>query len=70
MVLVFECPHCKGDRMHSIRVPLKPNGTPTVRGELWEYSGEFPKLTVRPSVNCGNGCWHGTITDGEMKTSA
>ncbi len=63
-ILVIDCPcgKCGG----KIRIP-----TTLYRGQgqtgdsyKWQVSGEFPNLTLHPSVNAG--CWHGFIKDGEI----
>jgi hypothetical protein len=63
--LIFDCPTCtpKGDA-HGIRVPLAP--AQDSHGQSWQHSGNFPDLTLHPSVDAG--CWHGWIRDGEMLT--
>jgi len=61
--LRFCCPVCtpKGNA-HSIRIPLAPTEH---KGLSWQHTGEFPDtLSVTPSINAG--CWHGSITDGEV----
>ncbi len=55
--LVFDCPAC---RDHKIRVPLAPMQGPN--GHSWQHSGEFPALTLTPSVDAG--CWHGFVSMG------
>ena len=39
-------------------------------GRMWEVTGDPPNITVRPSINAGDGespgNWHGFITDGVM----
>lgn len=36
-------------------------------GQLWQVTGEAPKLTVTPSIDCVEaGGWHGHITNGEL----
>ena len=60
--LVFDCPCGKcGGR---IRVALAP--TKDSHGQSWQHFGNFPDLTLHPSVDAG--CWHGWIWDGEMLT--
>jgi len=59
-ILVFDCPcgKCAG----KLRVPTT-EATPD--GKLqWAVSGEFPNLTLTPSVDAG--CWHGHIVDGNL----
>lgn len=62
-VLSFDCPNCKDDNSHKIRItkcPLKDRND-----RCWAFTGEFPNtLTLQPSVNAG--CWHGNITDGKV----
>lgn len=64
-VLTFDCPcgKCAG----KLRVPTThaaPETHPI--GMRWQASGEFPNLTILPSVDAG--CWHGFITNGEVST--
>lgn len=50
-------------------VPCRPLGTPR-RGESpdWEYTGPPDAPTLTPSINCKQDtCWHGYITNGEIK---
>ena len=68
-VLTFDCP-C-GKCVGRIRVPTKL-ATPSpsdiaVNHHRWDVSGEFPNLTLSPSVDAG--CWHGFVREGEV-TSA
>jgi len=39
-------------------------------GQMWDVTGEPPNITVKPSINAGDGPgvgnWHGWITDGAM----
>jgi uncharacterized protein DUF6527 len=62
-VLTFDCPVCKGEDSHRIRVPLKPRVDHT--GLAWDHSGDLENMTLHPSVNAG--CWHGHVTNGEIK---
>lgn len=63
-VLIFDCPTCSASgNAHGIRVALAP--TVDVHGQSWQHSGEFPNLTLTPSVDAG--CWHGFITNGEIR---
>jgi uncharacterized protein DUF6527 len=74
-ILTFDCPSCTSNlpttdnfydgREHKIRVPLKP-GEPNQNGAIWNVTGEYPNLTLTPSINAG--CWHGFITNGEIIT--
>ncbi len=65
--LRFDCPTCTPQgNAHAIRVPLAP--AVDQYGKSWQHTGEFPdSLTLTPSVNAG--CWHGSITNGEMITA-
>lgn len=63
-VLTFDCPSCKDQNAHKIRVPLSP--ATDRHGQSWNHGGEFPEtLTLQPSVDAG--CWHGWITNGEVR---
>ena len=65
-ILTFDCPVCKGDNAHKIRVPLKP-APPNASGCSWDHTGSFPDtLSITPSINAGEGCWHGYITNGQL----
>jgi hypothetical protein len=57
--LRFDCPTCtRVGYSHGIRIP--------VTGSHWALPGEFPhSLTVTPSIDAG--CWHGFITNGEIR---
>jgi hypothetical protein len=61
--LVFDCPNCRGDASHRIRVPLSP--AVGSNGCSWQHTGDTVEtLTLTPSVDAG--CWHGNITDGRL----
>ena len=83
-VLVFNCPCPRfevdgPDRacFGRIRLYLRFEGDPPTDKMTWDASGEFPNLTLKPSVNIhpsgepvGSYCagWHGFITNGELKS--
>ncbi len=56
--LIFDCPcgQCGG----RIRVALEPSKLAN------GHSGQFPNLTLHPSINSGPGYWHGWIKNGEV----
>jgi len=63
--LRFTCPVCslKGNA-HGVCIPLAP--AVDRYGQSWQHTGEFPEtLSVTPSIDVG--CWHGFITNGEVK---
>lgn len=62
--LVFDCPcgACAG----RIRIPIAP--TKDGRGLSWSCTGEYPNITLSPSINAG--CWHGWIVDGRIQANA
>ena len=43
------------------------NWKSTSSNQYWNVIGEAPRLTITPSINIGNGIWHGWITDGMMR---
>ena len=86
-VLWFQCPVCLHVNGHYVRVPFtdqpfherdpRPNDSVDENGKVkvWQAEGEFPNITIKPSVNLvkkdeqGNwvtSCWHGFVTNGEV----
>ena len=64
-ILKFDSPSCtRSGNPHAIRVALAP--AKTAAGAAWHHTGKFPDtLTLEPSINAG--CWHGYITNGEVR---
>lgn len=62
-VLLFDCP-VHGDA-HRIGVETQTPKEPG--GPLWRMTGQFPATTtIEPSVDVPV-CWHGWITNGEVR---
>lgn len=62
-ILVFNCPCGKcGGRLRA-RTQLATGPKLTGDEHVWQVSGEYPNLTLHPSVDAG--CWHGWIKNGE-----
>jgi hypothetical protein len=64
-VLVINCPcgQCGG----RVRIRTQIAMAAAQPGEkTWMVSGQFPDLTLKPSVDAG--CWHGWITAGGVTT--
>jgi hypothetical protein len=65
-VLVIDCPCGKCGGRIRVRTQLAEGPKQTGDEHIWQVSGEFPDLTLTPSVDAG--CWHGFITNGDVKT--
>lgn len=75
----LDCPACKDNKAHRVFVPFANpvEGKPEQRNHLWTRTGEtFETLSLSPSVDYTKydngtvrdpGCWHGFITNGEVR---
>lgn len=68
--LMLDCPVCKGAKGHSVLAYFRDRGVPVdvkPGPGRWVVSGtSLADLTLSPSVDCGAGCWHGFITNGDV----
>jgi hypothetical protein len=62
-ILVIDCPCGKCGGKIRVRTSQATGPAQTGDGPIWKASGEFPELTLSPSLNTG--CWHGFIIKGE-----
>lgn len=78
--LTFECPHC---RVQRLGVAFHHAGGDIIADKEWETHGpgtalwtitgdqdtqSFENVSLTPSVDASSfGCWHGFITDGEIR---
>lgn len=74
MGVMFECPHCREDRLGVWFANPLDNGSPAAPEHRplprWQRSGDtFETLTLSPSINAeSHGHWHGFITNGSIIT--
>lgn len=78
--LTFDCPHCRVRRLgvafHHAGEEIMADAEPEMHGPgdaVWTITGDqnttsFDDVSLMPSVDASSfGCWHGHITNGEIK---
>lgn len=73
--IAFDCPSCGAvpgapKRGHRMLIWFAGRGTPDEwePKPRWAVSGTgYSDLSISPSINGGATCWHGFITDGEIR---
>lgn len=76
VVLTFDCPHCRQERLGVI---FHARGEEAIQdayimthspmtNHIWAKDGDFTDLTLSPSVDASHsGHWHGYIINGEVQ---